>query len=293
VLWLLADSKARSWLKTPWPWAGGVMALVVFLPNLAWQAAHGWMTFAFQFGRVAEGHLTWRYLAEFAGAQLALATPLILVLAVIGLWRARRPGDGRFLLFVLVAVPLLFFLQHALHDRVQGNWPCFLYPLLAVLAADATGSRAAPRWLVLAAAPAALVMLLAAYAQAAFTIVPLANDPAARLLARGFPAAAQDLAEARPQAVLTTDYETTALLRHYQPGLRVIQVNEPWRYDWAPVPAPSSLEGQVVYFVEKRREQTGLVRPHFGLMTGSISHGGGYESFLVGGPLGAPFGKQP
>ena len=119
-------------------------AALIFAPNLVWQAQHGWMTFAFQFGRMAHGAFTLRYLAEFVGAQFgALATPLILVLAAIGMWRARRPGDDRFLLFVLVGVALLYFLQHALHDRVQGNWPCFLYPALAILAADARAGRPA------------------------------------------------------------------------------------------------------------------------------------------------------
>jgi 4-amino-4-deoxy-L-arabinose transferase-like glycosyltransferase len=292
AVWLVADPRARKWLGTIWPWMGGALALLVFLPNLAWQSQHGWETFAFQFGRMGEGHLTLRYLAEFAGAQLALATPLILALAALGFWRARRRGEDRFLLFALVATPLVYFLLHALHDRVQGNWPCFLYPMLAILAADAAAAGA-PRWMTPAAAPLALVMLLAAYAQAAFSLLAWPGDPAARLLARDFPAAAQSLADARPDAVLTTDYETTALLRYYRPQLRVIQLNEPWRYDWGATPSPASLQGQVIYFVPARRERTDLVQQHFGLMTAALAHPGGYESFLAMDPTGPPFGRMP
>jgi 4-amino-4-deoxy-L-arabinose transferase-like glycosyltransferase len=278
AVWLLADGRGRAWLKTPWPWAGGALALALFAPNLMWQARHGWMTFAFQFGRMDHGAPTWRYLAEFAGAQLGLATPLILVLAAMGWWRARRPGGDGFPLFVIVAVTLLYFLQHALHDRVQGNWPCFLYPALAVLAADAR----APRWLRLAAPPLAGVMLLALYLQAAVGIVPLKRDPVARLLARDFPAAAKSLAASVPDgAVLTTDYETTALLRYYQPNLPVIQMNEPWRYDWAPTPSEALLKKPLVYFVEKRRDQSGLVASQSGLMSSPLDHGSGYVGYLV------------
>jgi 4-amino-4-deoxy-L-arabinose transferase-like glycosyltransferase len=291
AVWLLADVRGRTWLKTPWPWAGGALALAVFAPNLMWQARHGWMTFAFQFGRMDHGALTWRYLAEFAGAQFGLATPLILLLAAMGWWRARRPGGDGFPLFVIVAVTLLYFLQHALHDRVQGNWPCFLYPALAVLAADARG----PRWLSWSAAPLAGVMLLALYLQAAVGIAPLRRDPVARLLARDFPAAAKNLAESVPDgAVLTTDYETTALLRYYQPRLPVIQVNEPWRYDWAPPPPPSLLKKPLVYFVEKRRDRSDLLAPDFGLMSAPLSHGPNYVGYLAEDPRpGVDLGKVP
>ena len=56
LLWLIADRNARRWLATPWPWAGGMLAALLFLPNLLWQAAHQWETFVFQFGRIAGGH---------------------------------------------------------------------------------------------------------------------------------------------------------------------------------------------------------------------------------------------
>ena len=44
-------------------------------------------------------------------------------------------------------------------------------------------------------------------------------------------------------AILTTDYETTAWLRFTQPGLKVIQVNEPQRYPDAPPPPAALLKG--------------------------------------------------
>jgi 4-amino-4-deoxy-L-arabinose transferase-like glycosyltransferase len=291
AVWLLADKRGRAWLKTPWPWAGALLALAVFAPNLLWQARHDWMTFAFQFGRIDRGALTGRYLVEFAGAQLGLATPLILVLAAMGWWRARRPGGDCFALFVIVGVTLLYFLQHALHDRVQGNWPCFLYPALAVLAADAR----APRWLSWSAAPVAGAMLLALYLQAALGIVPLKHDPVARLLARDFPAAAQSVADSVPDgAVLTTDYETTALLRYYQPRLPVIQLNEPWRYDWAKPPSPALLKKPLVYFTATRRDRSALVAPSFGLMSSALAHGPDYVGYLVEDPKpGAALGKVP
>lgn len=285
--WLLVDPQARRWLKTIWPWAGGALALLVFAPHLLWQSQHGWMTFAFQFGRVGGGNPTVRYLIELVGSQLGLATPFILVLGAIGFWAARRRGDGRFLLFMPLAVTLLYFLQHALHDRVQGNWPCFLYPMLAILAADATDR--AKRWLVLAAAPVAILLLLAVHVQAVLGW-PLKNDPSARLLMKDFPAAARALAEST-NTVVTTDYQTTALLKHYQPQLKVVQVNDPQRYLWA---ADSGLlTGQVVYFAEKRRARLELLEGKAQLISSPLPFGTIYEGYLLHAPKAELTGKVP
>lgn len=290
LVWLLADPRARSWLKTIWPWAGGAIAVLIFTPHLLWQAQNDWMTFAFQFGRVGGGNPTIRYVIEFAGAQLGLATPLILVLGAMGFWQARRRSDDRFLLFVMIAVALVYFLQHALRDRVQGNWPAFLYPVLAILAADAaTRSKA---WLARGAAPLAALMLAIVYAHVLFGILPLKNDPAARLLMKNFPAAAQSVAEST-NVVVTTDYETTALLRYYQPKLPVIQINDPQRYPWAPPASPTQLRQQVVYFYAKRREQTDLVRPHVRFLSDPLPHGTDYEARLIYVPLPSFVGKVP
>ena len=62
----------------------------MFLPNLLWQAAHHWETFASSSAASRGGQLTARFLLEFLGAQFGLATPFIFVLGVAGLLRARR-----------------------------------------------------------------------------------------------------------------------------------------------------------------------------------------------------------
>ena len=37
----------RAQLRTPWPWLGGAVALLIFSPNVAWQAANDWPTIEF------------------------------------------------------------------------------------------------------------------------------------------------------------------------------------------------------------------------------------------------------
>jgi 4-amino-4-deoxy-L-arabinose transferase-like glycosyltransferase len=297
LAWLIADPKARRWLATPWPWAGGVLALVIFLPNLLWQAAHQWETFVFQFGRIGGHQLTGRYLIEFFGAQLGLASPLIFVLGVAGLARARR-GDDRFLLAMLMAPAIVYFLIHALHDRVQGNWPCFLFPAFAILAADAMerdpekwlpvfrksarpsnnlepNPDLAPgespgwrKWSTRLAMPLAGAMLLLVYVQVLTGVVPLGrNDPLAHLLGRGFRPVADSLPGAARAAgagaVVTTDYETTAWLRFYEPGLKVIQADETYRYPNAPSPPSGLLSAPLLYVVEQKRDRHAFLAQYF------------------------------
>jgi len=136
--WLLLSPRARPWLKTIWPWAGAALALLIFLPNLYWQTNHNWETFTFQFSRVLGHQITARFIFEFLAAQLGLASPFLFVLGVVGLVQARR-GSDLFLPAMLTWPGVLYFFVHALHDRVQGNWPAFLYPAFAILAVSAFG----------------------------------------------------------------------------------------------------------------------------------------------------------
>ena len=254
AVWLLASPRERAWLKTVWPWAGGVLALLIFLPNLWWQSQHQWMTFAFQFGRVTGGHFTLRFLSEFIGAQLGLATPFILVLAVVGVWASRRRENPRFLAVALIAPALVYFLIHTLHDRVQGNWPAFLYPMLAILAADMFAPGPGWRgWCSRLAMPMAAAILLLSYVQAATGLIPLKRDPLARLLGVGMRETAQTVGtlmrETGAKAIFTSDYETTAWLRFYQPALPVVAVDQPNRYLEAPIVRFES--GPLLYFADQ------------------------------------------
>jgi 4-amino-4-deoxy-L-arabinose transferase-like glycosyltransferase len=169
--WLLLHPAGRAWLRTPWPYLGGMLAIAVFAPVLWWNAAHGWASFLKQGGRTGDWRpaQAWRFLGELLGGQAGLATPLVFLLAVGGAVAAlRRMRDPAWALLAALSVPgALVFLQHALGDRVQANWPSILYPA-ALLAAAARF----PRWWKPAAA-LGLVLGLLVTVQAAFAPLPL------------------------------------------------------------------------------------------------------------------------
>ncbi len=154
-LWLIAVPALRAWLWR-WPvWAGTGLGFLLFAPVLAWNAGHGFASFAKQGGRSAVWHPGLRFLGELLAGQIGLATPLVFALAVAGVvaaarrfWRERAPGDG--LLLAVGALPALVFLEHAIGDRVQTNWPAICYP--AALVAAGGVADAWRRWMAPAAA---------------------------------------------------------------------------------------------------------------------------------------------
>jgi 4-amino-4-deoxy-L-arabinose transferase-like glycosyltransferase len=311
VAWLLTDPRARRWLLSPWSYAGALLAVALFSPNLWWNAVHQWMTFAFQFGRIGAGHLTWRFLAEFLGAQLVLASPFIGVCMIAGLATARSSGVPS-LIVAFVLPSIIYFVVHSLHDRVQGNWPCFLYPALAVAAAAAmrrnswAGSWAQPvKWSQFLAIPAAIILLSAGYAQALFAPIPLGRaDPFARLLGVGFEDVARQIDRDRMTtgavAIVTTDYAMTAWLAYFTKR-PVIQINEDNRWLAAPRATAQMLRGPLLYVVEQARDRRSVVATHFGTLSPlppiTRSHDGvtiaTYLTYRVGGYRGAPVGRVP
>jgi 4-amino-4-deoxy-L-arabinose transferase-like glycosyltransferase len=199
-LWMLLVPAMRPWLRRWQPWAACLLGLVLFAPVLVWNAAHGWAGFLRQGGRVADwqpGRVL-QFLAELAGSQLGLATPLVLVLCMAGLIAAARRAlqnrDSAWSLLAALSVPaVLVFLQHAIGDRVQGNWPAVIYPALTVAAGGLVRpvhNRVAYNRLVqdrmwIGASALGFAITGLAYLQAATSLVPLPPrlDPVAIRLA--------------------------------------------------------------------------------------------------------------
>lgn len=233
LLWLIATAEGRGWLRRWQPWAGAALALVIFAPVVTWNAAHGWVSFAKQGGRTGDWRPAYaaRYLSELLGGQVALATPLVFALCAWGVWAAlrnsRRNGAAA-LLACLSVLPAAVFVQHALGDRVQGNWPAIIYPA-ACIAAAGLGSRLWRPAVALGFAMAAVVYVQAAVAP--FTL-PRRLDPTLIQLA-GWPALARSVEATRQRmgaAFVTAEpYGAVAeLARALPPAVPVLAAGPRW-----------------------------------------------------------------
>ena len=140
---------------------------------LAWNAAHGWASFAKQGGRTGDWHPyeRSRFLGELVGEPGGPRDAPGVLRLRSGHRRGRKAQDGIATqppcsLALVTLVPAAVFIQHALGGRVQANWPAIIAPGAALAA-----RLYAPRfWR--SAASLGLAMAIAVFVQAAFA--PLA-----------------------------------------------------------------------------------------------------------------------
>ena len=120
LLGVLLVPGCRAQLRTPYPWLGGVIAILLWLPNVAWQFMNGWPVLglgadiAEEFGGVA-GRLGLLLLA------LAMFSPLIAIVWIYGLVQLFREPDWARLR--PIAVAFLVCNGGLCHRRRKGLLP--------------------------------------------------------------------------------------------------------------------------------------------------------------------------
>ena len=253
--WLVTRTDGRAALRTPWPWGAVALACLIFAPDVAWNAAHGWVSYFKQGGRV-EGFDPGRsadFLAELLAGQIGVATPLCFGLAAWGIWRLRglaAPGP-RLLLWVTL-LPAAVFLEHVVSGRVEANWPAVMFPS-GFLAAASLPEATLERWLKPALASGfALTLLAYAQAIAAPLPIPAAHDPAALQLA-GWQGLAAQVAAVKPAFVTSDEYTVDSELAFATAAnMEVVGFDRRWRY--FQLPAAGVPAGTFGVLVTRRSE---------------------------------------
>jgi len=205
LVFLVVDHPSRRWLKHRAPYAGVVLALLIFSPVIIWNAQHDWASFAFQ--SVERGAAPWRFsLHQLLLAVLALLSPVGVVLVWKGL-NVRPvfpPYDTRRRLFarVFALVPLSVFVLFSLTHRVKLNWtgPLWLavIPAMAALLVDLQPGALRRAWI---GSLAALTIVYAAFLQYLASGLPgVSYSAAMELLPVGWSEMGRDL-EAQRAAI--------------------------------------------------------------------------------------------
>ena len=249
AIWLVARPEGRRLLRTPWPWAGGGLAVACFAPVLWWNALHGFASFVKQGGRTGDWHPAdaLRHVGELVAGQVGLATPLVGVLCAAGIWAAARrfrQGAVPALLACLTVPGAAVFVEHAFGDRVQANWPAILYPAACIGAA-----AYAPRfWRPACALGYAVAAVV--YIQATTAVLPLprALDPTLIRLG-GWNGLAEQLAARHPAFIAADNYGLAAMLAHEGAG-PVVGAEPRWIYFDLP---DASIAGQTGLLIRSRR----------------------------------------
>src|ERR1700694_5188933 len=154
---MLVPGWRRRWLLSPYPWAAALIAVVLFLPVLIWNAGHDWASFRFQFVRAtATSALALRPVGDFIGVQFGLVGFILLPVVLSGLALTARRGYRRgdavaILLSTAVIVPFCYFFWKSLTLRVGDTWPMFMWPVGFAAAAINTAMlprEGFPAWMV-------------------------------------------------------------------------------------------------------------------------------------------------
>ena len=272
VAFMLVPDWRLRWLRSPYPWAAALIALIVFSPVLIWNYQHDWASFRFQFVRAVATHpLSLRTVGEFFGLQFGLVGFVLLPVVISGValtawrgWRGREPVA--ILLSIAVIVPFGYFFWKSLTLRVGDTWPMFLWP--AGFAATAINATMLPRekfadWIVkstigwirtaIIAGIAFVVAVFLYYVAVPWNFIGR-TDPVG-----GEAGFEQVAARARDQAkrtgatwIATTDYRTYAMLRwHFNGRLPVIQINERGRFQGFADPGMEWIRGHTGLYVAR------------------------------------------
>jgi len=281
LIWLVAVPKQRSWLISPWPYLGGLVAFAIFASVILWNAEHQWVSFLKQIGdrvRVDEFHPY--HVAELIPTQFAFATPLVFILGAMGLYALIRRKAGampaRVLIDAMFWTIAAYFIWHSLHARVEANWFAPVYPAFAIAAAVAAHLvrweareerlvRFCLRW-----APSVGIVMFALLVLQANTgwLSLYRRDATVRSVGVGWRELADQIEAVRKRVgatcVLAPDYGTTSWLAFYLPRSTCV-VQPIQRIRWVNMGEPdrAQLAGPLLYVDEVRPEATPYVKNTF------------------------------
>jgi hypothetical protein len=285
----------RAALASRWPWLGTAVALVIWAPNLAWQAANGFPVFTLS-AAIAGGSSgssePWYLFVPF---QLVLVSPLLVPVWVLGWWRlARDPALRTWRAFAVayVLVAALFL--------VTGGKPYYLagfFPVLLAAGAPAVvdwarrGARLVRSGLLAAAlalslAMSAMLMLpLVPVGELARTPIPDINYDAGETV--GWPEFAATIAAVHARlpvgervAVLTGNYGEAGAVDRFLPALAPAHSGHNSYWVWGPPPEEAGTLIVVGLEEEQLRRWFGAVE-----LAARIDNGLGVDNDEQGEPV--------
>ena len=216
LLALVMIPNYRTWLRTPYPWIGALVAFGLFAPNLWWNATHGFMTFAHTQDNVLTKHIE-LYPADmlaFAGAQLGIFGPILAVALIRAL---RQPKDSPIVLLLHYYVwPLLLVgLCVSLIAGAQAHWASPAY-LAATLITVPWLMNKARGWLTASLVGHMLVAFLFYAAPTLLPHLPIRNPLTRVTVWNALADPVASLAKQYPDAVLISDERKIAAALSYE-----------------------------------------------------------------------------
>lgn len=177
VLFVLTTPGRRAWFFRPGLLLAALIAIVISVPVLVWNAGNNWVSFVFQGNRIQQdAGLHWDWLARSIAGQALLIGIFIWPGIIYVFWLGLRAGPRQaksWLLVCLAFIPILVFTLAAVwaplgyHFHWQAPGYLFLFPLLGKITAEQIDEgRKAPRFWMYCAGISLIVAVVALGAQA-------------------------------------------------------------------------------------------------------------------------------
>jgi hypothetical protein len=251
---LAVDRRLVPVLRSPWIWAGAALGLALWLPNLVWQATHGWPQLELA-GQISsdEGDENRAMLAPFQFLLIGPPLAPVWIVGLVALLRDRELRAWRPLATTYLALLVLLL--------VIGGKGYYAAPLLLCLLAP--GALVVERWIagrswrraalvaavgVSAAVSAVVALPLVAVDRLADTPVPDLNEEAAESV--GWPALVRTVATVRDglpsgqrsrSVVFTENYGEAGAIDRFGPTHGISRAysghNAYWRFGQPPADA--------------------------------------------------------
>lgn len=215
----------RAVLFTARPWTAAILAGLILLPNMVWNAQHDFASLhhTAEISQLDRGLFHPQALLSFAGAQFAVFGPLLFAALLWLLMRPRRLVTSPVLGFLawFALLPLAAFMGLALLSRAFANWAAFAYVAATPLVVLWLLSLDKRRWVVTALSlnlgMAALIYHYHDLARVAGVELTRKTDPYSRISGwRALGAEVAVLLERNPQArLLATDRQAITELLYY------------------------------------------------------------------------------
>lgn len=238
----------RSALRSGWPWLGGLIALVIWVPNLVWEIVNGFPQLALA-GAIAGGSSVssqpWYLFFPF---QLLLVSPLLVPVWALGWWRLARdprlrPWRGFAVAYLVLVVA--FTATSGKPYYLAGFFPVLLAAGAPPVLAWARAARARG-----AALGAALALSLAVSATLGLPLIPvtaLAHSPVSAVNPDaaetvGWPRYVATIVAVRASlpdtsvAIVTQNYGEAAAIDELAPALGPAHCGQNSYWYWGPPP---------------------------------------------------------
>lgn len=220
----------RRFLRNCFWWLGLAAAALIFLPNIVWNAMHGWVSLVYQAGHgLGKGWNPSGLLKYIVDAAIvnSLFPFIFLVWGATRIFRKIRES-AMLALSLSFWVPFIFFWAASVRGSAEANWPAPAYMSLVVLGVIGLG-KWTKNWVWKVSVGFGLVLVGLVYIQAVHPFLRIRGDPTSR--ARGWRELAwciQDAREIYPELPLAASrYQEASELSFYLPGNPLVKVANP------------------------------------------------------------------